>query len=46
MGNTTALSFSDIQTNLPLASSMFAFKVPDGADIVGAQVPESTKTPN
>jgi outer membrane lipoprotein carrier protein len=46
LGNTTALSFSDIQTNLPLASSMFAFKVPDGADIVGAQVPEGTKTPN
>ena len=37
LGNTTALSFSDIQTNLPLASSMFAFKVPDGADIVGPQ---------
>jgi outer membrane lipoprotein carrier protein len=46
LGNTTALSFSDIRTNLPLASSMFAFKVPDGADIVGAQVPEGTKTPN
>jgi outer membrane lipoprotein carrier protein len=46
LGNTTALSFSDVQTNLPLASSMFAFKVPDGADIVGAQVPQSTKTPN
>jgi outer membrane lipoprotein carrier protein len=46
LGNTTALSFSDIRTNLPLASSMFAFKAPDGADIVGEQVPERTKTPN
>jgi outer membrane lipoprotein carrier protein len=46
LGNTTALSFSDIQTNVPLASSMFAFKVPNGADIVGAQVPQGTKAPN
>jgi outer membrane lipoprotein carrier protein len=37
LGNTTALSFSDIQTNVSLAASMFTFKVPDGADIVGAQ---------
>ncbi len=46
LANTTALSFSDIQTNLPLASSMFVFKVPNGADIVGAQVPQGTKAPN
>src|SRR6266446_6155602 len=45
-GDKVALSFSDIQTNLPLASSMFAFKVPNGADIVGAQVPQGTKAPN
>ncbi len=36
LGNTTAISFSDINRNTPFDTSMFAFKVPQGADIVTA----------
>jgi outer membrane lipoprotein carrier protein len=36
LGNTTAISFSDIKRNTPFSDSMFAFKVPQGADIVTA----------
>ena len=36
LGNTTAISFSDIKRNTPFSDSMFAFKVPPGADIVTA----------
>lgn len=34
LGNTTALQFSDIRTNVPLNASLFAFTVPQGADVV------------
>jgi len=36
LGNTTAISFSDIRRNTPFDTSMFVFKVPPGADIVTA----------
>jgi outer membrane lipoprotein carrier protein len=36
LGNTTAISFSDIRRNTPFSDSMFVFKVPQGADIVTA----------
>jgi outer membrane lipoprotein carrier protein len=36
LGNSTAISFSDIKHNTPIANSMFSFKVPAGADIVTA----------
>jgi outer membrane lipoprotein carrier protein len=36
LGNVTALDFSDIRTNLSLDGAMFAFKVPEGADVVAA----------
>jgi outer membrane lipoprotein carrier protein len=36
LGNTTAISFNDIKRNTPFSDSMFAFKVPQGADIVTA----------
>ncbi len=34
LGNVTLLNFSDIQTDVKLDSKLFAFKVPQGADIV------------
>lgn len=36
LGNTTALEFSEIERNLPLKVSLFAFTAPAGADIVSA----------
>jgi outer membrane lipoprotein carrier protein len=36
LGNTTTISLSDIKRNTPFSDSMFAFKVPQGADIVSA----------
>jgi outer membrane lipoprotein carrier protein len=36
LGNTTAFDFSEIERNLPLKASLFAFTAPDGADIVSA----------
>jgi outer membrane lipoprotein carrier protein len=36
LGNTTAISFSEIKRNTPFSDSMFAFKVPQGADVVTA----------
>lgn len=37
MGNKTELTFTDLQRNLRLESSLFTFAPPKGADIVGAQ---------
>lgn len=37
LGNRTALEFSAIERNLPLASALFTFTVPPGADIVSSQ---------
>jgi outer membrane lipoprotein carrier protein len=34
LGNTTAISFSDIKWNVSMSDSLFTFKVPAGADIV------------
>ncbi|MGH7934598.1 MAG: outer membrane lipoprotein chaperone LolA [Candidatus Binataceae bacterium] len=39
LGNTTALRFTDTRTNVPLAASLFTFRVPQGADIVGSGGP-------
>jgi outer membrane lipoprotein carrier protein len=36
LGNTTVLEFSEIERNLPLEASLFAFTAPAGADIVSA----------
>ena len=36
LGDTTKVDFSDIHDNVELPDSMFAFKVPAGADIVTA----------
>lgn len=37
LGNRTELEFSAVERNLALESSLFAFTVPAGADIVGSQ---------
>ncbi len=34
LGNTTALQFSDVETNLAIEASRFQFKTPEGADVV------------
>jgi outer membrane lipoprotein carrier protein len=39
LGNTTAIQFSDIHTNVKLADLLFAFEVPPGADVVEAPAP-------
>jgi outer membrane lipoprotein carrier protein len=36
LGNTTTLDLSEIERNLPLKASLFAFTAPDGVDIVNA----------
>jgi outer membrane lipoprotein carrier protein len=40
LGNTTLLKFSQIQRNVPLAASMFAFVPPAGTDIVTSPHPK------
>ncbi|HYL57232.1 MAG TPA: outer membrane lipoprotein chaperone LolA, partial [Candidatus Acidoferrales bacterium] len=38
LGDVTVVKFKDIQNNIALPSAMFAFKAPDGADVVNAPV--------
>jgi outer membrane lipoprotein carrier protein len=40
LGNVTRLSFSDIDDNVKISDSMFAFTVPAGADIVRPTLPD------
>jgi outer membrane lipoprotein carrier protein len=35
LGNVTVFHFDDIRVNVPLEATLFAFKIPAGADIVG-----------
>lgn len=38
MDNVTKVKFTDIQQNMPIASSRFDFKPPEGVDVIGQQV--------
>lgn len=40
LGNTTAISFSDVKHNAPMSDALFVFTVPPGADIVTAPPPQ------